>query len=323
MNKTELSLAAGATEKLTAAVLPENAADKTVTWKSDNETVATVAADGTVTAAAEGTANITATAGGKTAVCKVTVTPAIEASGITLNKTELVLLPNKTAVLKAGVLPAEAADKTVTWSSSRPSVVTVNAAGKVRAVKGGTAVITAKTANGKTAVCKVTVAKISLNASKLQMKRGTKTSALKVKNSTYTADKIKSVKSSSKNIIKAAYKDGKIILQAKKNGKATVTVTMKSGAKAVCRITVNNKKVTAKKLTLNKKKAVVKAGKTVKLSVNRFPINGNEKIRWSTSNKKVAEVYKGRVKAKKSGKAVIKARTSNGKIAKCVITVTK
>ena len=248
----------------------------------------------------------------------MTVTPAIEASGITLNKTELVLLPNKTAVLKAGVLPAEAADKTVTWSSSRPSVVTVNAAGKVRAVKGGTAVITAKTA-----VCKVTIAKISLNASKLQMKRGTKTSALKVKNSTYTADKIKSVKSSSKNIIKAAYKDGKIILQAKKNGKATVTVTMKSGAKAVCRITVNNKKVTAKKLTLNKKKAVVKAGKTVKLSVNRFPINGNEKIRWSTSNKKVAEVYKGRVKAKKSGKAVIKARTSNGKIAKCVITVTK
>ena len=84
-----------------------------------------------------------------------------------------------------------------------------------------------------------------------------------------------------------------------------------------------NKKVYTKKISLNKKKATLKAGKTLKLSVNRYPINGKEKIRWTTSNKKVATVYKGKVRAKKTGKVTIKARTSNGKVAKCRITVTK
>jgi len=64
----------GKTLELTAAVLPEDATDKAVTWSSDNESVATVSEDGLVTALAEGKAVITATAGDKTASCSVTVT---------------------------------------------------------------------------------------------------------------------------------------------------------------------------------------------------------------------------------------------------------
>lgn len=70
-----LTLALGATEKLTAAVLPENADDKTVAWSSSDDTVAIVCADGTVAALKEGTATITAKAGGKQATCEVTVIP--------------------------------------------------------------------------------------------------------------------------------------------------------------------------------------------------------------------------------------------------------
>lgn len=73
LNKTQLSLVKGATETLTATVLPTTATDKTVIWESSDTAVATVK-DGIVTAVAAGNATITAKAGEKTATCAVTVT---------------------------------------------------------------------------------------------------------------------------------------------------------------------------------------------------------------------------------------------------------
>ena len=77
LNKTATTITAGQTETLSvSSVTPDNATDQTVTWSSDNEAVATVDADGKVTAVALGTANITATANdgsGVTATCAVTV----------------------------------------------------------------------------------------------------------------------------------------------------------------------------------------------------------------------------------------------------------
>ena len=73
LNKPQLSLVKGATETLTATVLPTTATDKTVIWESSDTAVATVK-DGIVTAVAAGNATITAKAGEKTATCAVTVT---------------------------------------------------------------------------------------------------------------------------------------------------------------------------------------------------------------------------------------------------------
>lgn len=73
LSETTLTLELGATGKLTATVKPDNADDKTVTWQSSDEEVATVSNDGTVTAVKAGTATVTAKAGGKTATCAVTV----------------------------------------------------------------------------------------------------------------------------------------------------------------------------------------------------------------------------------------------------------
>lgn len=80
LDKTELKLAKGGNAKLTATVNPADATDKTVTWTTSDNKVATVAADGTVTAVGEGTAVITATAGGKTAQCTVTVVNCLHSS---------------------------------------------------------------------------------------------------------------------------------------------------------------------------------------------------------------------------------------------------
>lgn len=84
-------------------------------------------------------------------------TGSTEASSVTLSKTALTLEAGKTGKLSATVLPTTATHKSVTWSSNNEAVATVSANGTVTAHRAGTAVITARTANGKSASCTVTV----------------------------------------------------------------------------------------------------------------------------------------------------------------------
>ncbi|MBR4166290.1 MAG: Ig-like domain-containing protein [Bacteroidales bacterium] len=161
LDKTTLDLNVGEDATLVATVLPENADDKTVTWSSSNTAVATVSSTGKVTAVAAGEAVITVTTtnGGKTASCTVTVTnPAVPVQSVSLDKTTLDLNVGENATLVATVLPENADDKTVTWSSNNTAVATVDATGKVTAVAAGEAVITVTTTDGsKTATCTVKV----------------------------------------------------------------------------------------------------------------------------------------------------------------------
>ena len=174
LDKTELSLVEGDSETLTATVKPDNATDKTVTWSSSDGSVATVDANGKVTAVKEGTATITAKAGEKTATCTVTVAKKVIAvESVTLNKESLALVEGDSETLTATVKPDNATDKSVTWSSSDSSVATVDANGKVTAVKEGTATITAK-AGEKSATCTVTVKKnvFEISPTRMEMMAG-------------------------------------------------------------------------------------------------------------------------------------------------------
>ena len=117
--------------------------------------MASVDANGKVTAGKAGTATITAKAGDQSVTCEVTVT-AIPVTSISLDQTSLTMKSGDTVVLTATVGPANATDKTVSWSSSDGSVASVDANGKVTAGKAGTATITAK-AGDKTATCPVLV----------------------------------------------------------------------------------------------------------------------------------------------------------------------
>ena len=177
LDKTTLSLTEGDDATLTATVKPDNAANKTVSWSSSNAAVATVDANGKVTAVKAGTATITAKAGDKTATCSVTVAAKVIAvTGVTLDKTSLSLTEGDAATLKATVTPANATNKTVTWSSSDASVASVDGNGKVTALKLGSATITA-TAGGQSATCEVTVDpvpvdSITLNKTSVTLKVG-------------------------------------------------------------------------------------------------------------------------------------------------------
>lgn len=158
VNPTAMTLAVETTGTIIATVSPANATNKTVTWASSDPDVATVA-NGRVTAKAAGTVTITATAGGKTADCTVVVEPpAINVTGVTLDKTALTLKTGGAAgTLTAAVAPADATNKSITWSSSDESVATVDN-GTVTPHAAGTATITVETIDSnKTAACMVTV----------------------------------------------------------------------------------------------------------------------------------------------------------------------
>ena len=333
LDKASAELKIGDTMSLTATVKPSYIEGATISWSTSDSSVATVNNAGLVTAVKPGTANITVTATatkeGKTttctATCKVTVVdptkPVVDTKSIKLSETKMTIVKGNKATLTATVEPADAANKAVTWSSSDEKIATVDKDGNITAKKGGIATITAQTANGVKATCEVTVADVTLNATKMALQVGKSTTALKVETKWPSNDKVKSWKSSNKKVATVSSK-GKI--KGIKKGTATITVTMKSGATAKCKVTVQTKKVVTKKLTISQKKATLKKGKSLQLTVKRNPISATEKITWSTSNKKIATVSKkGKVKAKKPGKVTITAKTSNGKKVTCKITVKK
>ena len=156
LNLPSLAIGTGLTGSLVATVTPSNATDKTVTWSSSNNSVATVQG-GTVTGVAEGTATITATAGGKSATCQVTVTKTvIPVSSIEVDKGNLVVYEGRSEQLSATVKPDNATDKTIKWSSSDETVATVDENGVVTGIKDGYATITAES-GGKKDQCAVQV----------------------------------------------------------------------------------------------------------------------------------------------------------------------
>ncbi|MCR5464772.1 MAG: Ig-like domain-containing protein [Bacteroidales bacterium] len=160
INRTAITLIVDGAADLVATVSPEDATNKKVTWSSSDEAVAKVDQNGEVTGVKPGTAKITVTTadGGKTATCDVTVTDKpVSATGVTLDKKSLSLMDGQTSQLIATVSPTNATNHEVTWSSSSTSVATVDKSGKVTAVAPGTATITVKTHNGKTATCSITV----------------------------------------------------------------------------------------------------------------------------------------------------------------------
>ncbi len=164
LDKTELELAPGASYTLTAIVLPASAENKNVTWKSSNESVATVVNGNIIvneTAADKANATITVTTedGGKTATCVVTVSkPATLVSTITLSPSSLALETGDEATITATISPDDASNKNLTWSSTDATIAKYEG-GKIKALKVGTATITASATDGsgKSASCVVTV----------------------------------------------------------------------------------------------------------------------------------------------------------------------
>lgn len=133
----------GGALQLTAAVSPDDATIKDVTWSSSNERVATVNAQGMVVGVSKGSATIKATAAdGSKRYGTYTVQVRQQPESIELNQYDLEVNVDDYRTLRATVLPSDTNDKTVTWSTSDASVAKVNTSGRVTGVGPGVATIT-------------------------------------------------------------------------------------------------------------------------------------------------------------------------------------
>jgi uncharacterized protein YjdB len=244
LNKTTATIKTGKTLTLKATVAPSTASNKKVTWKSSNTKVATVDANGVVTAVKAGTATITCTAkdgSGVKSTCAVTVKQPV--TGIKLSKSTLTLLKGKSSTLTKTVSPSDASNKAVTWSSSDKSIATVDANGKVTAVKTGTVTITckAKDGSGIKSTCKVTVkqpvTKITLGKTKLTLKKGKTATLTKTVAPTSAASKKVNWKSADTTIATVDV-NGKVTAKKAGTVKITCTAADGSGVKATCTVTV-------------------------------------------------------------------------------------
>ena len=321
--------------QLKATVLPNNAYNKSVTWKSSNSKIATVDKNGKVKALKVGNAIITATStdgSNVSAQCKIKVVQRV--TKIKLNKSIINLSKKgKTAKLKAAVLPNNAYNKSVTWKSNNTKVVTVDKNGKIKAITNkGTTYVNAIAKDGSKIRTRILVVvgkkvkKITLNKSSVTLNRGAKNrtfqlkKAIKNKNATY---KGVSWYSSNKNVA-TVNSNGKVTI--KHRGKVVITVKAKDGSNksAKCKFTV---KQLVTKLSYNNKKQVkeVYKNKTIKFAVTVVPSNANNKgLTYSSSNKKVATVNsKGVVKGIKAGTVTITAKAKDGsrKVVKLTVKV--
>ena len=333
LDKTSVSLLVGDSQTLTATVAPKDAANKKVSWKSDKPEIATVDADGKVTAMAAGEATITVTTQdqGKTATCKVTVSnKEISVTEVTLNKSETTILVGGNETLTATVLPENATNQNVTWKSDKPEIASVDANGKVTGVKAGEATITVTTEDGgKTATCKVTVSEtsvavtgVTLNKTVLTLETGaSETLTATVAPAEATNKKV--TWKSDKPEIASVDANGKVTGVAA--GEATITVTTEDGGKtATCKVTVKTATIAVTGVTLNKTALTLNIGASETLTATVAPADAtNKKVTWKSSDAAVATVdTNGKVTAVKAGEATITVTTEDGgKTATCKVTV--
>ena len=157
LSESEISVFSGRTVRLSVTILPESLNDVTINWRSLSPEVASVDSEGLVTALSLGEAIIVAAAGGKSSACLIHVVSeeGVAVTSISLDRKSLVLPAGESKALIATVLPTNATDPSVTWSSSAPEVASVQE-GTVTALAEGTATITAE-ASGLSASCLVTV----------------------------------------------------------------------------------------------------------------------------------------------------------------------
>lgn len=328
LNTKSGTIKAGTYYQLKATVLPENATIKKVYWTSSNKSVAKVSSTGKVFGLKAGTAVITCKTlqGGKTATFTVKVVP-VKVTGVKLNIQKGTMAIGKTFQLKATVLPENATNKAVTWSSSDPSAVSVSSTGVIKALKANsTAVITCKTVDGaKKATCTIKVLPIAakgvkLNKTAITVSAGKSATLYAAVYPTNASDK--TVVWSSKNSSIASVNQNGVVTGRAGGTTIIYCKTRSGGHVASCKVTV--KAVPVLGVMLDRSNFTGYVGSVFTLTATVVPENAtNKAVKWVTTDAKVATVNQyGRVVCVGKGTCQIRAITLDGNyIESCKVTV--
>ena len=311
IDKPTLSMTEGETANLTAIVMPENATNKAVAWKSGNSGVADVDASGKVTAVKAGTSDITVTTadGGKTATCKVTVaSKAVPATGLTLSLSSVAFVEGQTKSINATVTPSNSTDEVV-WPS--PAQLTSNGGGSYTAKKADDSEsfdleVKAGAASAKAGVTVYPMWFVDTASDKLVPDGSTSTITeggeltcyfskknSGIKGSDYIGDDILpagdfTVSSSEagiatveKVVVSSKYNGFKVV--GKKLGSSTITVKIGDVSRSI-KVTVTEKTVPATGLTLAPKSLEFVEGQTKSFGATVTPSNTTDEVVWPSSS---------------------------------------
>lgn len=358
LNQQTLLMNKGNTETLAVSYNPVYTTDdRKILWTSSDEAVVTVmakedsASEAVITANGAGSTTITATVGDKKAVCEVTVTVPLES--ITLNKTELTLLKGDVERVMVSYLPADTtADKTVTWTSSAPEIVSVtpeegnSTNASVTALTGGSADITA-TVGDKHVTCKVTVripaTTLTLSTTEIELEENNDSESVTITVAPEdTTDTEITFEAKDEGFVDCTLEDN--VLTIASNGTLGETeITVKAGNKtAVLKVCVTvekddndgttelipvNEVIIDKTLLENKEDETANGAINLQLEDGIYatavvratvlPANAtNQSLVWTSSNTSIATVAEVEgvltVTAKGVGSAVITATADNG-----------
>lgn len=306
-----LGLFVGGSGKIRYSVLPSNSTNTNVTFKSLNEKVAIVDANGVVTGVSEGNADIVITTeeGGFEAKCTVRV-DGIDARGIERVGDKTVTMGlNQTRQLQVKITPSDTTNKNVQWTSSNNSVATVDSNGVVISKNSGSTIITATTHNGlKTEFfieVETPVTNITLNSNEINLNPG----------GTFKLDAtVNPSNASNKNIKWISANES--IATVDKSGNVTADVAgttyisaVSADGKVVATCTVNVSKPVVTKPAKVKIKSAKKKGKKVTLKWKKISDAAGYVVYMKTNSGKFKAVKT--VKKAKTVKAVISLKKGN------------
>ena len=333
-----MSLNIGENGSLELQILP-NDCNEILEWKSSDPSVATVNA-GDITALAAGTTTITVRGSNTSASATVTVIDPYAVTGVTLDRTTLSLEMGETATLVATVLPEDARDKTVTWSSGNTAVATVDQQGKITTVSPGTAQITVTTKDGSfSASCALTVVERVVPITSISYAEKGTTVKMNMGESYNIRVKVSPDDATEQITVSPAINCPVVCKPTKETGtpywNVLVTALYKTGTGAIfidsasgnysTQVMFSISKINVTGIELDRTEATMRVGQTMTLTPTIAPSNASIKtVKWESSDSSVGYVSQsGIVTAKSAGKVRITARSSdnNAIVATCTILI--
>lgn len=348
-----LTLTEGDSSKLVVRISPKNATNKDVSWTSDNGSVATVDPDGSVSAVSPGTAMIIVRSADRdlTDVCQVTVhKKIIPVRFVSLSEAELLLVEGESATLRASILPEDATNQEVRWSSSDPEIASVDSEGHVLAKSKGKTKIIVQSAGGEDR-SKCTVVVKAKPKPKPVPKPSPIDSPVAKDNPVTPVEHKKSkgwlwiiaVAAAAGVFIWSPWKDNVSNSEPdpgvrqekpinvglppgapKEVESQTVPDTVAAPEPAAESEPAEKEPVRVSGVTLNRSEVSIEEGKGAQLSATIHPVGAdNKSVTWKSDAPSIATVTpKGYVSAKKAGSATITVTAvDGGKTATCLVTV--
>ncbi|MDR0941838.1 MAG: Ig-like domain-containing protein [Bacteroidales bacterium] len=327
-----LSLGIGDAKNLQATVLPLNTADKSLTWSIDKSAIATIDQNGLVTAQAEGTATVTVTtANGQTAQCAIEVVAVtVPVSTVTLYDsrnmpiTSLTLPVDDEYQLTAEVMPTDATDKTITWTSKNPSIASI-VNGKITALLDGQTEIMAVSTNGKTARVNVIVLPLDVEEIRLTPQ----TAETFVGETVSIISEVLPAKAKAKTLLWSssdediATVDESGVVTALAVGSVSITARSESNPTIAKTATIQVKPLLPTSVNITSGAALsVLIDESLQLTYSVFPVKAENSLTWQSRNESILTVNsQGLVTAVAVGTTWVVAHTANGLTDSIKITV--